>query len=153
MNIIYIMFRFTKQFIVRGSQFFLKTRPPCYAGRAAFLLICIPNDFFTFVSPPRFGALRCWCLPFSSCWSLCPPRLPSVSFCLPSVFLCLRSGLPRKPCVLRCFRGCGEKRHVGESTSTGHSASSSHSSLSLPSLSSLPQIAGGYRGLRQLCHG
>ena len=70
-------------------------------GHAAFQFICLQSDFFTF-SPnssqclSRGSALlrdsvsdfRRACHPFPSCWSLCPPCLPSVSFCLP--YHCVR---------------------------------------------------------------
>ena len=38
--------------------------PPFSAGHAEFLFICLPGDFFTFVSQVR--CLRCWCPPFSA---------------------------------------------------------------------------------------
>ena len=71
-------------------------RPPFSAGHAACQFICLQSDFFTFSPNSSQCFLRVSvllrdsvsdfhpaCHPFPSCWSLCPPCLPSVSFCLP----------------------------------------------------------------------
>ena len=53
------------------NSFFRCVRPLCHcwcppfsAGHTAFLFICLPGDFFTFVSQVR--CLHCWCPPFSA---------------------------------------------------------------------------------------
>ena len=44
--------------------------PPFSAGHAAFLFICLPGDFFTFVSQVR--CLHCWC-PHAAFLFICLP--------------------------------------------------------------------------------
>ena len=128
---------FPKQFTVRGSQFFLKMCPPFSAGHAAFLFICLPGDFFTFVSQVR--CLHCWCPPFSAGHAaflfICFPCnfFPSVSRvrCLFRWPCC--SSIHLSPMCLPYFCLPGSVPALLVSTlSTGHAAFLFYSFVSLP---------------------